>query len=143
MNLSPRWVEALEHAGIEARHWSTVGDGAASDRDVFQWAAALLGGGVAARRDALPRDVGHRRQVRLRGVEVRARVLVCAEVRDQQGRCPPATDELDALAPDLDVDVGRQRGRQHEELMAGPDAGDVSPPAGSTRESCRAGAHLR
>ena len=38
MNLSPRWVEALEHAGIEARHWSTVGDGAASDRDVFQWA---------------------------------------------------------------------------------------------------------
>ena len=38
MNLSPRWVEALEHAGIEARHWSTVGDGAASDLEVFQWA---------------------------------------------------------------------------------------------------------
>ena len=38
MNLSPRWVEALEHAGIEARHWSTVGDGAAPDREVFQWA---------------------------------------------------------------------------------------------------------
>ncbi len=31
-------VEALGHAGIEARHWSTVGDGAASDREVFQWA---------------------------------------------------------------------------------------------------------
>ena len=25
-------------AGIEARHWSAVGDGAASDREVFQWA---------------------------------------------------------------------------------------------------------
>ena len=38
MNLSPRWIEALADAGIEARHWSTVGDGAASDREVFQWA---------------------------------------------------------------------------------------------------------
>ncbi len=38
MNLSPRWVEALADAGIEARHWSNVGDGAASDREVFQWA---------------------------------------------------------------------------------------------------------
>ena len=38
MNLSPRWVEALEHGGIEARHWSMVGDGAASDREVFVWA---------------------------------------------------------------------------------------------------------
>ena len=37
MNLSPRWVEALADVGIEARHWSTVGDGAASDREVFQW----------------------------------------------------------------------------------------------------------
>lgn len=38
MNLSPRWVEALEHTGIEARHWSAVGDGAASDAEVLQWA---------------------------------------------------------------------------------------------------------
>ena len=38
MNLSPRWVEVLEDAGIEARHWSAIGDGAASDRDVFEWA---------------------------------------------------------------------------------------------------------
>ncbi len=38
MNLSPRWIEALADAGIEARHWSEVGDGAASDREVFQWA---------------------------------------------------------------------------------------------------------
>lgn len=38
MNLSPRWIEALAEAGIEACHWSTVGDGAASDREVFQWA---------------------------------------------------------------------------------------------------------
>ncbi len=38
MNLSPRWIEALANAGIEARHWSTIGDGSASDREVFQWA---------------------------------------------------------------------------------------------------------
>ena len=38
MNLSPRWIEALADAGIEARHWSKVGEGAASDREVFQWA---------------------------------------------------------------------------------------------------------
>ena len=38
MNLSPRWVEALRSAGIEARHWSTVGDGRASDTEIFAWA---------------------------------------------------------------------------------------------------------
>lgn len=38
MNLSPRWVDTLEGAGMEARHWSAVGDGAASDRVVFAWA---------------------------------------------------------------------------------------------------------
>ena len=38
MNLSPQWIEALADAGIEARHWSKVGDGAASDREVFRWA---------------------------------------------------------------------------------------------------------
>ena len=38
MNLSPQWIEALADAGIEAHHWSKVGDGAASDREVFQWA---------------------------------------------------------------------------------------------------------
>ena len=38
MNLSPQWIEALADAGIEARHWSEVGDGAASDREVFRWA---------------------------------------------------------------------------------------------------------
>ena len=38
MNLSPRWVEALRSAGIEARHWSAVGDGRASDTEIFAWA---------------------------------------------------------------------------------------------------------
>jgi predicted nuclease of predicted toxin-antitoxin system len=38
MNLSPRWTETLEGTGFEARHWSAVGDGAASDREVFEWA---------------------------------------------------------------------------------------------------------
>ena len=40
MNLSPRWVPALETAGIEARHWSTVGASSASDEAVLGWAAA-------------------------------------------------------------------------------------------------------
>lgn len=40
MNLSPRWVAALEAAGVEARHWSTVGASIASDEEVLSWAAA-------------------------------------------------------------------------------------------------------
>ena len=64
--------------------------------------------------------------MRLHGVEVLVRVLVRAEVGDEQGRRPPLPDELDALRPDLDVDVGRGRRGQHEELAAGPDAGDVA-----------------
>ena len=34
MNLSPRWVAALQELGIEARHWSAVGVPNASDEDV-------------------------------------------------------------------------------------------------------------
>ncbi len=40
MNLSPRWVTALQAAGIEARHWSTVGAPNAPDEDVLSWTAA-------------------------------------------------------------------------------------------------------
>jgi len=40
MNLSPRWVAALEAAGVEARHWSTIGAPGAPDEDVLNWAAA-------------------------------------------------------------------------------------------------------
>jgi predicted nuclease of predicted toxin-antitoxin system len=39
MNLSPVWVGALAEAGIEAQHWSTVGDGRASDKEIFEWAS--------------------------------------------------------------------------------------------------------
>ena len=39
MNLSPRWVAALEAAGVEARHWSTVGVSSASDEEVLKWVA--------------------------------------------------------------------------------------------------------
>jgi predicted nuclease of predicted toxin-antitoxin system len=39
MNLSPSWVEVLAKAGIEAEHWSVVGDGRASDREIFEWAS--------------------------------------------------------------------------------------------------------
>jgi len=40
MNLSPRWVTVLQAAGIEARHWSTVGAPNTPDEDVLRWAAA-------------------------------------------------------------------------------------------------------
>lgn len=40
MNLSPRWVATLGAAGIEARHWSTIGASNAPDADVLKWAAA-------------------------------------------------------------------------------------------------------
>jgi predicted nuclease of predicted toxin-antitoxin system len=39
MNLSPEWVEVLAEAGIEARHWSAIGDGRALDREIFEWAS--------------------------------------------------------------------------------------------------------
>jgi predicted nuclease of predicted toxin-antitoxin system len=38
MNLSPRWVGALDDGGFDAVHWSTVGDGDAPDRTLMQWA---------------------------------------------------------------------------------------------------------
>ena len=40
MNLSPRWVTALQAVGIEARHWSTVGAPNAPDEDVLSWTTA-------------------------------------------------------------------------------------------------------
>jgi len=38
MNLSPRWVETLVHAGIEAAHWSTLGAPDASDSTIMAFA---------------------------------------------------------------------------------------------------------
>ena len=38
MNLAPRWVGFLAANGIEAVHWSTVGDPRASDATIMQWA---------------------------------------------------------------------------------------------------------
>lgn len=40
MNLSPRWVEALSHAGIAAHHWSAVGVGNAPDAEIMAYARA-------------------------------------------------------------------------------------------------------
>ena len=40
MNLSPRWVRALEDRGVAAEHWRDVGDPAASDAVIFAHAAA-------------------------------------------------------------------------------------------------------
>jgi predicted nuclease of predicted toxin-antitoxin system len=38
MNLSPGWVHFLEQEHFEAIHWSDVGPGTASDKDVMSWA---------------------------------------------------------------------------------------------------------
>jgi predicted nuclease of predicted toxin-antitoxin system len=39
MNLSPRWIDVLADAGIEAEHWSRIGPANAPDADLFAYAA--------------------------------------------------------------------------------------------------------
>ncbi len=38
MNLSPNWVEYLRASGLDAVHWSDIGDIRASDATIMQWA---------------------------------------------------------------------------------------------------------
>lgn len=38
MNLSPEWVPLLREHGIEAVHWSAVGNPRAADAEIMQWA---------------------------------------------------------------------------------------------------------
>lgn len=38
MNLSPRWIASLTDAGIEAAHWSTLGDKCAQDEEIMAYA---------------------------------------------------------------------------------------------------------
>lgn len=38
MNLSPQWRQVFEQEGIEALHWSTVGDPRATDQQILAWA---------------------------------------------------------------------------------------------------------
>src|ERR1035437_4549644 len=38
MNLSPRWVEVFMAAGLNATHWSAIGDPRATDRSIMEWA---------------------------------------------------------------------------------------------------------
>jgi len=38
MNLSPTWIGFLAHHGVEATHWSSVGDPKAQDAEVMAWA---------------------------------------------------------------------------------------------------------
>lgn len=40
MNLSPQWCSVLQAEGWDCVHWSEVGSGTASDRDIMQWALA-------------------------------------------------------------------------------------------------------
>ncbi len=38
INLSPQWVDFLNKHGIDAVHWSTIGDHKAKDYVIMQWA---------------------------------------------------------------------------------------------------------
>jgi predicted nuclease of predicted toxin-antitoxin system len=38
MNLSPQWEETFEQNGVEAIHWSKVGQAKAPDREIMAWA---------------------------------------------------------------------------------------------------------
>jgi predicted nuclease of predicted toxin-antitoxin system len=38
MNLAPEWASALVESGVEAVHWSEVGDPRAADAVIFDWA---------------------------------------------------------------------------------------------------------
>lgn len=38
MNLSPLWVASFANSGIEAVHWSTIGDPSATDCTIMKWA---------------------------------------------------------------------------------------------------------
>ena len=38
MNLSPEWVSIFSRYGIDARHWSSVGNPGAPDTEIMEWA---------------------------------------------------------------------------------------------------------
>ena len=38
MNLSPQWVNTFKEKGIDAVHWSKIGDYMAKDRVIMEWA---------------------------------------------------------------------------------------------------------
>ena len=51
MNLSPLWVGFLASRGVEAVHWSTVGDPRAKDSTIMEWEWARAGGYVVFTHD--------------------------------------------------------------------------------------------
>lgn len=36
--LSPQWVEYLQRGGVDAVHWTNVGNPSAADREIIEWA---------------------------------------------------------------------------------------------------------
>jgi predicted nuclease of predicted toxin-antitoxin system len=38
MNLSPEWVDVLERHGFKSSHWRDIGDPAAPDVEILEWA---------------------------------------------------------------------------------------------------------
>ena len=54
MNLSPLWIDTFNKNGLEAIHWSEVGDSRAKDREIMSWARE--GGYIVFTNDL---DFGH------------------------------------------------------------------------------------
>jgi predicted nuclease of predicted toxin-antitoxin system len=40
VNRPPRWVEVLQHHGIDSVHWTSAGGPRATDREIMEWAPA-------------------------------------------------------------------------------------------------------
>ena len=38
MNLSPTWADEFNRVGLEAEHWMSIGDAAAPDEEIMDWA---------------------------------------------------------------------------------------------------------
>jgi predicted nuclease of predicted toxin-antitoxin system len=38
VSLSPQWVEELQRGGVDAVHWTSVGNPRAKDREIIEWA---------------------------------------------------------------------------------------------------------
>ena len=108
MNLSPEWADLLRREGMEAVHWSTVGDPRAGDPDIMKWAREKgcsvfthdldLGSILATTRaegpsviqvrtqDIMPRSLGSRMVNILRQYEVlleKGALITIDEVKDR------------------------------------------------------------
>ena len=74
MNLTTRWVQSLQTAGHDARHWVDVGKSSATDQQIFDY--ARLDRYVLLTNDLdFPRILAHRRDAEPSNVLLRGEPL--------------------------------------------------------------------